>query len=200
MLWTCPQNIGLPIQLFIVAWLFQQNPGEYHYCYYLVQIYVCYLVVLDRKLPWLPRNRRDSFVDRSYWREHNECILSLQSIIRYRGKDTFSYVDILGRISVVYQILPYILFSINGSFTNNSPPFWNCTYSRCCIRTIVVECSCFYYTMLEDLDSDHIPACWNCSITTFCRIVNKSLWTLECSCVIWQPVVCCKLHPVIKTN
>ena len=63
-----------------------------------------------------------------------------------------------------------------------------------------VECSCFYYTMLEDLDCYHIPTCWNCGATTVCRIVNKSLWTFECSFILWQPVVCCILLPVIEPN
>ena len=87
-----------------------------------------------------PRNRRDGFVDTCYWREHNECILSLQSIIRYRGKDTFYQAGIWEESVLFTRFFLMSYFPLTGPFTN-CPSSWNCIYSCCCIRTIVVECS-----------------------------------------------------------
>ena len=38
-----------------------------------------------------------------------------------------------------FFLMPY--FPLTGPWTN-SPSIWNCAYSLCCIRTIVVECTC----------------------------------------------------------
>ena len=92
--------------------------------------------------------------------------------------------DILGRISVVYWILPYVLFSINRPFTN-SPSIWNCTYSCCCIRTVVVECTCWGNTFYPTVKCPWWSVCEVASIAQCYRLVFKYPWIFS-----WIKVCC----------